>query len=264
MEQQTISIAKAGILTSLNARVSILAAANPAFGRYNNKRTISENVNLPAALLSRFDLLWLIADKSDRDNDLRLAKHITYVHQHSSNPPQATTPLDMKIMRRYIALCKKQNPVIPPGLSDFIVGSYCQMRKEARTEKENNSRNSLFTSPRTLLAILRLATALARLRIENTVEKDDVKEAMRLMEMSKDSLKDKGTGQSKTRIEDQIYNAIRGMREGGDEKTLKLSDVRDRCTSKGFTPGDVEKCLEAYEELDIWQLNQARTKLTFI
>jgi len=264
MEQQTISIAKAGILTSLNARVSILAAANPAYGRYNSKRSISENVNLPAALLSRFDLLWLIADKSDRDNDLRLAKHITYVHQHSNNPPQATTPLDMKIMRRYIALCKKQNPVIPPGLSDFIVGSYCQMRKEARSDKENNSRNSLFTSPRTLLAILRLATALARLRIENTVEKDDVKEAMRLMEMSKDSLKDKGTGQSRTRIEDQIYNAIRGMREGGDEKTLKLSEVRDRCTSKGFTPADVEKCLEAYEELDIWQLNQARTKLTFL
>lgn len=60
MEQQTISIAKAGILTTLNARVSIIAAANPAFGRYNPKRSIEHNVDLPAALLSRFDLLWLI------------------------------------------------------------------------------------------------------------------------------------------------------------------------------------------------------------
>jgi len=69
MEQQTISIAKAGILTSLNARVSILAAANPAFGRYNHKRSIEDNIQLPAALLSRFDLLWLIQDKPDRELD---------------------------------------------------------------------------------------------------------------------------------------------------------------------------------------------------
>jgi DNA replication licensing factor MCM7 len=71
MEQQTISIAKAGILTTLNARVSILAAANPAYGRYNPRRTIEQNIQLPAALLSRFDLLWLIQDKPDRDTDLR-------------------------------------------------------------------------------------------------------------------------------------------------------------------------------------------------
>lgn len=71
MEQQTISIAKAGIMTRLNARVSILAAANPAYGRYNPKRTIEQNIQLPAALLSRFDLLWLIQDKADKDNDHR-------------------------------------------------------------------------------------------------------------------------------------------------------------------------------------------------
>lgn len=91
---------------------------------------------------------------------------------------------------------------------------------------ENNSRNSTFTSARTLLAILRLATALARLRIVNTVEKDDVKEAMRLMEMCKDSLKDKGTGRTVTKMVDQVYNTIRNMRDG--QTTLKVQDVRDR------------------------------------
>ena len=78
MEQQTISIAKAGIMTSLNARVSILAAANPAYGRYNPKKTIEQNIQLPAALLSRFDVLWLIQDKPDRENDLR--RVVTQIH----------------------------------------------------------------------------------------------------------------------------------------------------------------------------------------
>ncbi|GLU17154.1 hypothetical protein SLE2022_335480 [Rubroshorea leprosula] len=69
MEQQTVSIAKAGITTSLNARTAILAAANPAWGRYDLRRTPAENINLPLAFLSRFDLLWLILDRADMDSD---------------------------------------------------------------------------------------------------------------------------------------------------------------------------------------------------
>eukprot|EP00058_Branchiostoma_floridae_P007781 XP_002593269.1 hypothetical protein BRAFLDRAFT_123634 [Branchiostoma floridae] len=193
MEQQTISIAKAGIMTSLNARVSILAAANPAFGRYNPKKSIEHNIQLPAALLSRFDLLWLIQDRPDRDNDLRLAQHITYVHQHNEQPAAQFTPIDMKLMRRYIALCKTKNPVIPEDLTDYITGAYVEMRKEAR-----NNKDSTFTSARSLLAILRLSTALARLRLVDVVEKDDVNEAMRLMEMSKDSLVGQEEGTKRT------------------------------------------------------------------
>merc|ERR1712025_1100193 len=261
MEQQTISIAKAGIMTSLNARVSILAAANPAYGRYNIKRSIEDNVQLPAALLSRFDLLWLLADKSDRSLDLKLAKHITYVHQHNTNPPQQHTPLDMKLMRRYIALCKKQTPVVPAELSNFIVGCYCEMRKESRDAE--NKHSTTFTSARTLLAILRLSTALARLRLVDVVEKADVNEAMRLMEMSKDSLKQKQDPTNKGKKEvDRIYDFIRSIAEGAN--TLKVQDIRDRATSKGFKPDQVDKCLDDYEELSVWQLNQARTKLTFI
>lgn len=108
-------------MTTLNARVSILAAANPAYGRYNPKRTIEQNIQLPAALLSRFDLLWLIQDKPNRDNDLRLAKHITYVHQHCKQPPTQVQVLDMNVMRKYIGLCKLKEPAIPVELTDFII-----------------------------------------------------------------------------------------------------------------------------------------------
>ena len=150
MEQQTVSIAKAGIMTTLNARVSILAAANPAYGRYNPKKSVSENIQLPAALLSRFDLLWLIADRPDRDNDMRLAQHICFVHKNNSQPPSEYNPVDMKLLRKYIAKCKKEIPIVPEELTDYIVGAYCEMRKAAR-----NNKDMTFTSARTLLAILR-------------------------------------------------------------------------------------------------------------
>jgi len=260
MEQQTISIAKAGIMTSLNARVSILAAANPAYGRYNIKRSIEDNVQLPAALLSRFDLLWLIADKSDRENDLRLARHITYVHQNNTNPPQQYTPLDMKLMRRYIATCQKVVPTVPAELRDYIVGCYCELRKESRAEENKNT--TTFTSARTLLAILRLSTALARLRTATVVEKDDVGEAIRLMEMSKDSLKAAPAATKGQQEVDRIYQFILSIAEGG--RTVKVQDIRDRATSKGYKPDAIDRCLEEYESLDVWQLNQARTKLTIL
>ncbi|EDW17890.1 DNA replication licensing factor Mcm7 [Drosophila mojavensis] len=259
MEQQTISIAKAGIMTTLNARVSILAAANPAFGRYNPRRTVEQNIQLPAALLSRFDLLWLIQDKPDRDNDLRLAKHITYVHSHSRQPPSRVKSLDMHLMRRYINLCKRKNPTIPDELTDYIVGAYVELRREARNQKDMT-----FTSARNLLGILRLSTALARLRLSDRVEKDDVAEALRLLEMSKDSLNQIHEHQKGhvPNTSDRIFAIVREL--AGSGKAVKIADIMDRCTTKGFKPDQVDKCIDDYEELNVWQVNMGRTKITFI
>lgn len=86
MEQQTISIAKAGITTTLNARTSILAAANPLYGRYDRKLTPHRNINLPAALLSRFDLIFILLDSADEGKDVELARHIGLVHQLKRSP----------------------------------------------------------------------------------------------------------------------------------------------------------------------------------
>jgi DNA replication licensing factor MCM7 len=99
MEQQTISISKAGISTTLNARTSILAAANPLYGRYNPKISPVENINLPAALLSRFDLLFLILDKPSRDDDERLAQHVTHVHMYNKHPTLEYEPVSPVLMR---------------------------------------------------------------------------------------------------------------------------------------------------------------------
>ncbi|XP_011694407.1 PREDICTED: DNA replication licensing factor Mcm7 [Wasmannia auropunctata] len=259
MEQQTISIAKAGIMARLNARVSILAAANPAYGRYNPQRTVEQNIQLPAALLSRFDLLWLIQDRADRSNDLKLAQHITYVHQHCSQPPTEIEAIDMKLIRKYINLCKTKEPVVSEELTEYIVDSYVEMRKEAR-----NSHDKTFTSARNLLAILRLSTALARLRLSNVVDKDDIAEANRLVEMSKHSINysEQRTGNAQQNPTNRIFQLIREL--AGDKKTVKVSDILERCTSKGFKPDPVYRCIEEYEALNVWQVNQTRRLITFI
>lgn len=99
MEQQTISISKAGITTTLNARTSILAAANPIYGRYNPKLSPTHNINLPAALMSRFDVLFLILDRPDFDLDEALAHHVAYVHRHGTHPETSTEVLDVGTIR---------------------------------------------------------------------------------------------------------------------------------------------------------------------
>jgi DNA replication licensing factor MCM7 len=99
MEQQTISISKAGITTTLNARTSVLAAANPLYGRYNTKLSPVENINLPAALLSRFDIMFLILDKPTKADDERLAQHVTHVHMFNVHPPLEYDPVDPVIMK---------------------------------------------------------------------------------------------------------------------------------------------------------------------
>lgn len=122
MEQQTVSIAKAGITTQLNARASILAAANPLWGRYNKSKSAAQNINLPPALLSRFDLLYLLLDVPNVENDLRLAHHITYVHQHNDFPPSSAEPVGKELVRNYIAEAKRFDPYISKELTEKIVG----------------------------------------------------------------------------------------------------------------------------------------------
>lgn len=107
MEQQTISISKAGISTTLNARTSILAAANPLYGRYNPKISPVENINLPAALLSRFDLLFLILDKPARDEDKRLAQHVTHVHMYNAPPELEFETVD-PLLVRYVPISTRR------------------------------------------------------------------------------------------------------------------------------------------------------------
>mmetsp|Transcript_9289 Transcript_9289/g.42304 ORF Transcript_9289/g.42304 Transcript_9289/m.42304 type:complete len:389 (+) Transcript_9289:1135-2301(+) len=193
MEQQTVSIAKAGITTTLNARTSVLAAANPAYGRYNLAATPQENINLPAALLSRFDLMWLILDAASADSDMALAHHVIHVHREGRAPGLSFDPIAPTELRSYIAHARTFCPSVPSELADFIASAYAEMRQD---ELDAGEMAMGYTTARTLLSILRLSEALARLRWADQVVEDDVNEALRLMKMSKVSLEDKSNGNS--------------------------------------------------------------------
>jgi DNA replication licensing factor MCM7 len=193
MEQQTVSIAKAGITTQLNARTAILAAANPRYGRYNRladrdaHTALQKNINLPAALLSRFDLMFLLLDETDPDNDFNLAQHITHVHRHEGPPSLGFKPFEPIFLRQFITVVKTFQPSVPPELRDYIVEAYVDIRaKDKQRSLEANSRAS--TTARQLLSILRLAEAHCKLHLRSKVQQVDVDEAIRLIQMSKASV----------------------------------------------------------------------------
>ena len=186
-----MSIAKAGITTTLNTRTTLLAAANPAWGRYDVRRSPAENIALPAALLSRFDLMWLILDVADPDVDRALAAHVLEVHTRGVAPARADgarAPLPPPVLRAYIARAKSHAPVVPPHLAEYVAAVYAEMRAEEAAAATPHS----YTTARTLLSILRLAQALARLRFADEVGQPEIDEALRLMRMSKHSLVDGG------------------------------------------------------------------------
>ncbi|ROW02045.1 hypothetical protein VPNG_07661 [Cytospora leucostoma] len=250
MEQQTISISKAGISTTLNARTSIVAAANPLYGRYNPKLSPVENINLPAALLSRFDVLFLLLDHANRDTDAQLAKHVTYVHMNNRHPDIGTADeivFSPDEVRAYISLARNYRPVVPQNVSEYLIKTYVKMR-DAQKKAEKRGKQFAHTTPRTLLGIVRLAQALARLRFSDTVAQDDVDEALRLVEASKDSLNtEQGSGRRQMNVSSRIYNL-----------------VRDRVIAKGFTEDQWLNTLEEYSDLDLWQTAGNGARLVFI
>ncbi|KAH9609126.1 hypothetical protein KSS87_004492 [Heliosperma pusillum] len=260
MEQQTVSIAKAGITTSLNARTAVLAAANPAWGRYDLRRTPAENINLPPALLSRFDLLWLILDKADMDTDLELARHVVYVHQNRESPALGFTPLEPSVLRAYIASARKVAPSVPRELEEYISTAYSSIRQEeARSDTPHS-----YTTIRTLLSILRLSAALARLRFSNTVAQSDVDEALRLMQMSKFSLYSDDRQKSGLDAISDIYSILRDEAARTNKMDISYAHALNWISRKGYSEAQLKECLEEYAALNVWQIHPNTFDIRFI
>ncbi|KAK2527835.1 DNA replication licensing factor MCM4 [Columba livia] len=226
MEQQTLSIAKAGIICQLNARTSILAAANPIESQWNPKKTTIENIQLPHTLLSRFDLIFLMLDPRDEAYDRRLARHLISLYYRSEEKMEEEY-MDMAILRDYIAYARSyMNPRLSEEASQALIEAYVDMRKIG------SGRGMVSAYPRQLESLIRLAEAHAKVRFSEKVETIDVEEAKRLhREALKQSATDPRTG-----IVD-ISILTTGMSATARKRKEELAQaLRKLIQSKGKTP----------------------------
>ena len=192
MEQQTISVAKAGIICTLNARTSILAAANPVNSRYDPNLSVMQNLQLPPTLLSRFDLIYLILDKPVEALDRQLATHLISLYTEHPENHVDVAPIDKKtltvgerergIMQDYISYARKNvHPVIPDAAAVQLEEEYIKMRSLGA---RSTAGNVVTATPRQLESLIRISEALAKMKLNGEVSVEDVKEAARLINVA--------------------------------------------------------------------------------
>ncbi|HYY91055.1 MAG TPA: minichromosome maintenance protein MCM [Candidatus Dormibacteraeota bacterium] len=176
LEQQTVSVAKGGIVATLNARAAVLAAANPALGRYEPHRNVGENINLPVTILSRFDLIFIIKDQPEPDYDARMSEHILALHRSKTSPD--TAPFAPDFLRKYISFAKRIIPVLGPEAVTELRDFYLKMRSKGGSEA------AVAITPRQLEALVRISEARARAFLRDRVTIEDAKSAIRIMTVS--------------------------------------------------------------------------------
>ncbi|MDR4489392.1 MAG: minichromosome maintenance protein MCM [Candidatus Nitrosocosmicus sp.] len=174
MEQQTCSVAKGGIVATLNARTSILSAANPMYGKYDPYKNITENVNLPIPLLTRFDLVYVIRDLPEKDKDSKIASHILEIHKDVQKSSQGAINIDL--FSKYLAFAKQ---IVEPELTREAINI---IRDYYMTMRNVDSDSMITVTPRQLEGLVRLATARARLLLKERVEQEDAERALFLVQ----------------------------------------------------------------------------------
>jgi DNA replication licensing factor MCM7 len=282
MEQQSVSIAKAGITTTLNCRTTVLAAANPVYGRYNPYKSPIENIDLPAALLSRFDLLFLLLDTVDADKDKNLAMHVCKVHTNYGGPGKADkagkegaanegdvlnlgfTPFDGDFMRAFIRRARQFEPMIEDDLQREIVDAYVSMRDDEKRADLDSKKS--YTTPRTLLALLRISQAHARARFSERVERQDFEEAMRLLKVSKESVELSAPAKRDANPLDLVHDIIADLarRSPDVDGWVDLTHVVSMAGHKALTKDMCIEAIENWESLNILTFNPDKTMVKFM
>jgi len=227
MEQQTVSVAKAGIICTLNARTAILAASNPVKSKYDPKLSVIDNIRLPPGLLSRFDLIYLILDKQSEASDRRLANHIVSLYSTldgkvaidqgdniQSTELLRSNKIDREFFAQYISYARKHvKPQIHDSIQSDLIQEYIKMRSLG------NSKKTITATPRQLESMIRISEALAKMRLSEFVEKRDLDEAVRLI---KNAMQQSATDPTTGEINIDIIAT--GQTKTAGERLKKISE----------------------------------------
>eukprot|EP00607_Mallomonas_marina_P001687 CAMPEP_0182434404 /NCGR_PEP_ID=MMETSP1167-20130531/69617_1 /TAXON_ID=2988 /ORGANISM="Mallomonas Sp, Strain CCMP3275" /LENGTH=626 /DNA_ID=CAMNT_0024624247 /DNA_START=143 /DNA_END=2024 /DNA_ORIENTATION=+ len=188
MEQQTISVAKAGITTVLNSRVSVLAAANPIYGRYDDTKSIGDNIDLMTTILSRFDMIFVVRDVRDRERDIGIAQHVLDVHMSSNTADSVPEgEIGSAVLRKYVAYCRERcAPRLNEEAARLLSSQYVAIRQQvSRGLKDRAGETQVIPiTIRQLEALVRISESLAKMRLSSEATISDVQEALRLFRVS--------------------------------------------------------------------------------
>ncbi len=248
MEQHTVSVAKGGIVATLNARTAILAAANPTLGRYEPHRTVAENISLPVTILSRFDLIFVLRDVPNKEADGRMSEHILEIHRKGSGPTEPSIPVEL--LRKYVSFSKAIRPILTQDAMKRLNDFYLAMRSASESEG-----SPVAITARQLESLVRTAEARARVALRKEVTAEDAEAAIAIM---KRSLEEVGidlssykididiimTGKSKT-MRDRLQTILSTLMEleretGMVEKARLFSEIE---TKYKVSKADAERLL---------------------
>ncbi|EDO14522.1 hypothetical protein Kpol_274p5 [Vanderwaltozyma polyspora DSM 70294] len=262
MEQQTISIAKAGIITTLNARTSILASANPIGSRYNPNLPVTQNIDLPPPLLSRFDLVYLVLDKVDMDTDRDLALHLTRLYMEDK-PKHVTNSdiLPVDFLTMYINYSKANiHPVITESAKVELVKEYVNMRKMGDDSRSDEKRITATT--RQLESMIRLSEAHAKMRLSESVNVEDVQEAVRLI---KSAIKDYATDPKTGKIDMNLVQTGKSViqRKLQEDLAREVIKILTDHTSDSMTYNTLTKILneQSQDRVDSSDISETLARL---
>lgn len=271
MEQQTISIAKAGITTILNSRASVLAAANPVFGRYDDMRSASENIDLMSTILSRFDMIFIVRDIQDDARDRQMAAHVVRIHTNSLQgqddgaQKEASGEYEPWLLKKFITYCRSRcaprlSVDAARALQDFYVGVRDDVRRSSSGGEGGSNETPIPVTVRQLEALVRISESLAKMRLQNEAQAAHVREAIRLFSVSTmNAAKDGGTqgllfGGLHEKAQEVEQSINRTLRIGARVET---SALYGRLEAQGFNPNAIQRAIRAMVQKGaLRQLNQ--------
>ncbi len=282
MEQQRISVAKAGITAILQARCAVLGAANPKLGRFDEHKYISEQIDLPPTLLSRFDIIFSLIDRPQSEHDRNLAEHILRGHLVGEiltrqEQGESTTTIEINkerfrphfeplFFRKYVAYAKRVFPVMSPEAIEMLKQQYLDVRKQGEVEGA-----SVPITPRQLEAYVRLAEASARARLSPIVSADDAARAVRIVEYWLSRVAGEGgrvdidiitTGVSHSQREQMIILRDIITELAGEDGVADRRDIMELAVERGIPAEQVQRILDKWRaEGEVYSPFEGKYKL---